>query len=123
LRQLALHLLHNGLETQEPFWPASPRYDDISSATDPALWFKTAAVEQLERAQSYSTFFGGPSQLLAWLCEQPFAPPEMHRRRTLVAARAGANPNVELCLRNETPDHLNASIWRAGKVPGTRSDP
>jgi hypothetical protein len=44
----------------------------------------------------------------------------MHRRRTLVAARAGANPIIERCLKDETPDHLNAGIWRSGKVPGTR---
>jgi hypothetical protein len=56
------------------------------------------------------------------LCEQPFAQSEMHRRRTLVAARAGTNPIIEQCLKNEAPGHLNARIWRSGKVPGRRID-
>jgi FkbM family methyltransferase len=122
LRHLALHLERDVLETREPFWPASPRYDDIDPAADPALWFKAAVIEQLERAQKYSSFFGGPSQDLAWLCEQALAPAEMHRRRALVAARAGANPIIESRLKDEAPDHLNAGVWRSGRVPGTRID-
>ncbi len=123
LRQLALHLQHNVLQTTEPFWPASPRYDNIEPAPDAALWFTAAAFEQLERAQNYSTCFGVPTPMLAWSCGQPFASAEMHRRRALVAARAGMNPVVEPCLTHETPDHLNARLWSAGKVPGTRISP
>jgi FkbM family methyltransferase len=123
LSDLASHLERDGVQTREPFWPASPRYDDIAPGDDdPALWFKAAVVEQLERAQKFSSFFGGPSRLLTWLCEQPFASAEMHRRRTLAAARAGANPGIEPCLKIDAPDNLNAGIWRSGDVPGTRID-
>ena len=36
-----------------------------------------------------------------------------------VAARAGLRPSVPARLCQVAPDHLNADIWRAGKVPGT----
>src|SRR5262249_17925780 len=62
--------------------------------------------------------FGGVSPVLAWLCAQPFASTEMERRRVLVAARAGQRPAVPGRLCQVKPDHLNADLWRAGKVPG-----
>jgi hypothetical protein len=43
----------------------------------------------------------------------------MERRRVLVAARAGQRPAVPGRLCQVKPDHLNADLWRAGKVPGT----
>jgi hypothetical protein len=103
----------------EPCWPANPRFDDIAVGSNPAIWFETAVLEQLERAQSYSTCFTGLSPWLASLCEQTTASHEMHRRKTLLAARGGVNPTVPLCLQEEAPDHLNADIWRSGMVPGT----
>lgn len=121
LRHMASQIQHGPLLTREPFWPACPRYDDIPPA-DPALWFRAAVAEQLERAQGHSTAFGPPSPALDWLCAQSRAAPEMHRRRILAAARAGINPLVPDCLRHEAPGHLNADLWRAGKVPGTRVD-
>jgi hypothetical protein len=43
----------------------------------------------------------------------------MERRRVLVAGRARQRPVVPARLCQVAPDHLNAKIWRAGKVPGT----
>jgi len=47
----------------------------------------------------------------------------MERRRVLVAARAGQRPTVPARLCQVAPDHLNAEIWRAGKIPGTMVGP
>jgi FkbM family methyltransferase len=103
----------------EPFWPASPRFDDIAPGSRPADWFVGAAAEQFERTSRLSTAFGAPSAALSWLCQQPFCLAEMERRRVLIAARAGQRPQVPPRLREPAEDHLNADIWRAGRVPGT----
>ena len=80
-------------------------------------------LEQLEKGHGYSSCFTGMSPWLDWLCQQPLASHEMHRRRTLVAARKGDNPVVPAALRKAAKDHLNVDIWRTGKIPGTRTDP
>jgi FkbM family methyltransferase len=120
LNQIVTHIRRTPFQAVEPCWPPNPRFDDIPADNNPALWFAIAAIEQLERAQSFSTCFSVISPWLAWLCDQPAASHEMHRRKTLLAALAGLNPIVPACLRNEAPDHLNAEVWRSGMVPGTR---
>jgi hypothetical protein len=47
----------------------------------------------------------------------------MERRRVLLDARAGLRPIVPARLRVPASDHLNASVWRAGQVPGTFVEP
>jgi FkbM family methyltransferase len=123
LRQMAVYIQRNPFQPTEPCWPANPRFDQIGTANSPASWFAAAVVEQLERAQSYSTCFSGMSPWLNWLCDQSVASLEMHRRKTLLAARGGINPIVPLCLCTEASDHINADIWRSGGVPGTRVAP
>ena len=86
-------------------------------------WFVGAAAEQFEQTFSFSSIFGGASAVLPWLCTQPFASTEMERRLILVAARAGQRPAVPERLCQVKLDHLNADIWRAGKVPGTIAGP
>jgi hypothetical protein len=103
----------------EPFLPASPRFDNIAPGSQPASWFVTAAAEQFERISGFSSIFTGASPFLAWLCAQPFASTELERRRVLIAARSGQRPTVPVRLCQVKPDHLNADVWRAGKVPGT----
>jgi FkbM family methyltransferase len=120
LNQMAAYIQRVPFQPTEPCWPANPRFDDLEIASDPAVWFATAVAEQIERAQSYSTYFSGMSPWLTWLCDQPSASLEMHRRKTLLAARAGLVPTVPSCLRKEAPDNLNAYLWRSGMVPGTR---
>jgi hypothetical protein len=100
--------------------PANPRFDDVAIAGNPPLGFATAILEQLEKAQGYSSFVTGMSPWLDWLCQQPLASHEMHRRKTLIEARKGGNPLVPALLRRPADDHLNADIWRGGRVPGTR---
>jgi len=123
MKQMAAYIQRIPFRPTEPCWPANPRFDDVKVTTNPALWFATAVTEQLERAQSYSTYFSGMSPWLAWLCDQPVTSHEMHRRKTLLAAHRGVIPVVPLCLRKEAADHLNAHLWRSGMVPGTRVVP
>jgi FkbM family methyltransferase len=112
-------LQSTGIQFGEPFWPASPRFDDISPGARLVEWFADATVEQYERSRGYSSCFSGASSVLDWLCSQPFASAEMERRRTLVAAGSGRQPKVPERLCTAAPDHLNAEIWRRGMVPGT----
>jgi FkbM family methyltransferase len=119
LRQIAAHIQRIPFQPTEPCWPPSPLFDNVA-VSNPALWFATAVVEQLERTQSYSTYFSGMSPWLEWLCDQPAVSHEMHRRKTLLAARGGLAPLVPSCLQKQAPDHLNWDAWRSGLVPGTR---
>jgi FkbM family methyltransferase len=119
LQVLSENLKRDPFNPSEPFWPVCPRYDAISPGADAERWFIMAAAEQLERARTYSTIFGGGSAVVNWLCSQPAVAAEMERRRILIAARAGEQPAVPARLYQPAPDHLNAEIWRAGKVPGT----
>jgi len=114
-------LLQTSQENQpgEPFCPAHPRFDRMKLGKGQNDWRASAVAEQLERSGSFSSMFGGASGGLAWLCAQPFASTEMERRRILTAARAGQQPTIPRRLCEPHPDHLNADIWRAGKVPGT----
>ena len=103
----------------EPFWPAAARFDNIAPGKQPMNWFSGALAEQYEKTYSFSSVFSGASPVLQWLCEQTFASTEMERRRVLVAARAGLRPPIPARLCEASPDHLNAEVWLAGKVPGT----
>jgi len=123
LRQMAAYTQQNPYRPTEPCWPANPRFDSIPVVGDPAVWFATAIVEQLERAQSFSTYFSGMSSWLGWLCQQRLALPEMHRRKTLIEAAKGMNPPIPPVLRKAASDHVNVKLWRGGRVPGTHVDP
>jgi FkbM family methyltransferase len=119
-----LGMLQSGqIQFGEPFWPASLRYESIALGNQPGDWFAGATAERFEKAFSFSTICNGPTPFLDWLCSQPFAPTEMERRRVLLAARAGLRPVVPARLRVPAPDHLNASVWDAGEVPGTMVEP
>jgi FkbM family methyltransferase len=118
--QRLLQTVQSGqIQLGEPFLPANPRFDNIAAGSLPANWFATAAAEQFERTSSFSSIFASASPLLTWLCAQPFASTEFERRRVLIAARSSRRATVPARLWQVKPDHLNADIWRAGKVPGT----
>ena len=119
LQHVLQTLQRNEFKFGEPFWPASKRFDNIELGGQPGAWFAGAAGEQYERTAAFSSIFGGGTPVLAWLCDQPSASAEMERRRVLLAARAGQRPKVPPRLCIATADHLNASVWGAGKVPGT----
>lgn len=109
-------------EITEAFWPAAARFDEIDPKDDVAAWFAGALAEQYEKTRNFSSMFSGASRHLEWLCEQSFSGAEMHRRRALTAASAGLKPLVPRRLCETASDHLNATIWRAGGVPGTVVD-
>ena len=119
LQRLLQNLGGGQINLGEPFWPACARFESVALGSQPANWFVGALAEQYELTFSFSSTFAGASPVLSWLCGQPFACSEMERRRVLIAARAGQRPIVPARLRKILPDHLNAKIWRAGRVPGT----
>jgi FkbM family methyltransferase len=119
LRRMLEHQRNNETSVNEPFWPAAARYDCISSSGQAANWFVGALAEQYEKARSFSSTFAGGSHVLNWISKQAFARVEMERRRVLIAARADMRPSVPARLCEAAPDHLNAEIWRSGRVPGT----
>lgn len=117
-RQLLEAIQRPGTALNEPFWPASARFDSLPIVGDQALWFAAAAGDQFESARSYSSCFGGGSPVLKWLCGLPYRSSEHLRRALLLAAAAGHRPTVPPELGRDAPDHLNAVLWRTGKVPG-----
>jgi FkbM family methyltransferase len=122
--QRLLQTLQNGQnQLSEPFWPAHARFDSLAPGNHPTNWFAEAVAEQFERSFTSSSIFTGASPALAWLCDQPLVSAEMVRRSVLIAARAGQRPVVPARLCHVALDHLNAKIWRAGKVPGTLVGP
>jgi hypothetical protein len=117
LQQLIEMSNHGAPPPSEPFWPACARFDEIAApAGQEPSWFFSSAVEQFERASSYSSIFSGGSPYLTWLCAQPFVAAEIERRRFLQAARAQQPVDVPLRLLAEAPDHLNAALWRQSQV-------
>ena len=108
-----------GATVNEPFWPASARFDTIEPKGDPGAWFAAATSDHFEGARAFSSCFGSGSPILKWLCDQPYRTPEHMRRAILLLAAAGKRPLVPAELRRDAPGHLNAEIWRAGLVPGT----
>jgi FkbM family methyltransferase len=122
LRQMAEYTTRVPFRPVEPCWPANPRFDEIPAADGPVLWFTTAILEQLETAYTLSSYFTGISPWIGWLSQQRLAAREMHRRKVLAEAKRGMNPVIPPVLREPASDHVNADIWRDGKVPGTRVD-
>jgi FkbM family methyltransferase len=103
---------------KERFWPAAARFDAGVPGIPPIFWFWIAAAEQCEIARAFSSFFGGSSSLLQWLCEQKLVSTEMVRRQTLLAAKGGQQPRLPDRLRVTAPDHVNAEVWLSGKISG-----
>jgi hypothetical protein len=71
-------------------------------------------IANIARASHYSSLYSGASATLL-VSGLPDAPIEMER----TAPRAGRRPKIPDRLRAAAPDHRNAALWRAGKVPGT----
>jgi FkbM family methyltransferase len=103
----------------EPFWPANPRFDSIAPGANVVEWFVVAALEQFEQTASFSSRFGTGSIDLDWLSKQPLVSAEIERRRILQRARAGQKTEIPPRLLVPAPDHVNADIWRQGRVPNT----
>jgi FkbM family methyltransferase len=111
------------VKLNEPFWPVAPRFDTFAPAGQIGQWFAVATAEPNESLRGLSSMFTDLSPRVGWLAKHPFGSIEMERRRILVAARAGENPQVPARLCEPAQDHRNAAIWRAGAVPGTHVGP
>ena len=120
LKMLAdMHKRGTGL-MEEPFWPASARFDGIAPGANVIQWFVVAALEQFELTATYSTMFGSSGVDLAWLSAQPFVSAEIERRRILMRSRAGQKMRIPDRLMKQAIDHINAESWRGGLVPNTK---
>jgi FkbM family methyltransferase len=120
LKSFAEMVARGAMNVSEPFWPASARFDGIDPGAQRAPWLLASAFEHLERVNGYSSIFVPPEFDLDWLCAQPFVASEMERRRVLRRLAAGEQVEVPARLCVPADDHLNAEVWRAGLVPGTR---
>jgi FkbM family methyltransferase len=118
-RRIAEFIQRGPVQLREPFWPASSEFDNVPPTGPAEFWLFGAAAAHIERANHYSSLYTGASATLMLVCGLPHVPVEMERRRILAAARAGQRPKIPDRLRVATPDHLNANLWRTGKVPGT----
>jgi FkbM family methyltransferase len=89
LRQLLDYVKQAGVDTTEPFLPPLERFDSISFGDEPARWLVAAVLEQLEKRDKFSSFYGGPSALerLEDIHALGHASPEMERRLDLVRRR------------------------------------
>jgi FkbM family methyltransferase len=103
----------------EPFWPPRPRYDGLPPGTAVGTWLSCAVAEHRIGAGAHSCMFLDSAPGLSWLNQQPFACAETERRQVLMEARGGQRPRVPARLCQQAVDHLNADIWRSGRVPGT----
>jgi FkbM family methyltransferase len=115
-------LRQGAIKLNEPFWPATARFDTFSPPGQIGQWFAMATAETDEYARGFSSMFIDPSARVNWMAKHPLGKVEMERRRMLVAARAGEQPPITPRLCERAADHLNAGIWRTGKVPGIRLD-
>jgi len=120
LKSFAELVASGEMNVNEPFWPAGARFDGIDPGAQRAQWLLASAFEQLERTSGYSSIFVAAKFDLDWLCAQPFVATEIERRRVLRRLAAGEQVEVPARLCIPAEDHLNAEVWRAGLVPGTR---
>lgn len=99
-------------EIDQPFFPASERFEELSPAGREADWFVAAAMEQMELSKSHSSGFAGSGrQHLELLCEGPFASAEMCRRMILKGARHGMQVHELLNFIKPEHRHGNPRYW------------
>ena len=128
MRMLALDCLNRMLglvrgrppKLDEPFWPASARYDRMRPGADRGIWFLAATLEAYEERRAFSSQFAAPDTLagLDWLAGTRYASPAMERRRQLMAIRTGRQRERQPSplLSTASAGHLNPQLW------GGRSD-
>jgi len=122
MMQLTARLRQGARCVGEPFWPANPRFETTSQGNEWSDRFEASCLEQLERAVSFSSCFGGASGVdLEQLARRPGVATEIERRKTLRSARAGRRTDVPERLCVASADHINADVWRAGLVPNTQA--
>ncbi len=79
-------------DLREPFLSPANRFDTLPPGAQIGNWVLAAALEQLERLGSFSSFFSADAsrQRLETIASLGFGSAEMARRRQLVQARSGA---------------------------------
>jgi FkbM family methyltransferase len=102
------------IKLNEPFWPASPRFDTFVPPGQIGQWFAVATAEMAEQQRGFSSMFTDASARVGWLAKHPMGSIEMERRRALVALRDGAAVEVSPRLHAAGLNHLNADVWSAG---------
>jgi len=110
-------LKSGGRALDEPFWPASARFDD--NEVNPrgwSDWFITQALDQAERLGWFSSCWGTSGVNLEWLAGHPWIGTEMLRRHVLTALCTRGSTAIPERLCRSAPDHLNASLWLSGRV-------
>ncbi len=77
------------MDPSEPFLAPLERFDSIAPGEALGSWILAAALEQLERRESFSSFYVGPSarERLEAIHALGFGGPEMERRLELVRLR------------------------------------
>jgi FkbM family methyltransferase len=108
----------NGIELDQPFFPPCARFEAVSPENQEADWFAAAVYEQLEMSQHFSSWLGGDDLTrLKWLCESPFASPEIRRRMILRSLAEGAPLSVLESFLGSEHKHANPSYWTATGIP------
>ena len=99
----------------EPFFPASSRYDSLDPAVDPADWCLSSMIEAASQLVGFSSCFSGAATLpmLEKLAKSRYQSQEMERRRQLVRIRAGLqqSPEYSSILITASQNNLNAEFW------------
>jgi FkbM family methyltransferase len=105
------------VELDQPFFPPCERFEALSTENREADWFAAAAYEQLEMSEHYSSWFAASdSTRLKWLCESPFASPEISRRMILRAAAEGMAPSALASFLKAEHRHANPDYWTVGGI-------
>ncbi|MBI5791194.1 MAG: FkbM family methyltransferase [Rhodocyclales bacterium] len=132
-RQVAIAALSqiaqmSGIAIDQPFFPASRRFESVDPGDTPELWFKAAACEQLEFSRAYSSLFesgASPLESLKWMCDGTYASGEILRRTILVGIASGLpgrdiDAYLEMLRRTQT---RNLAVWQlsAGKLHALRN--
>lgn len=115
LNRLANSAMDAGTASEEPFLPASSRFDAIDPGGNMDHWCQAAALVQVVRLQGFSSYFSGTGALKlleAVRCGR-FADAEMERRYQLIRLRHGLqeNPVCHPLLMNESDANLNPGFW------------
>lgn len=122
-RTLAVHTLNRlanfaaggNSAFEEPFLPASSRFDAIEPGGNMGQWYQAATLAQLARLQGFSSYFSGTGslKLLEMLKSGMFGDAETERRYQLIRMRHGMqeNPACHPKLRNKSEQNLNSEFW------------
>jgi FkbM family methyltransferase len=91
-----ISLLKGRIDASEPFLTPAKRFDAISPGASVGRWMLAASAEELERLQTFSSFYTGDSarSRLELIASLGFGSEEMDRRLQLVKTRFGdQNPS------------------------------